>query len=84
MHGSMDRWKVLWWLVDGEMEMAALGEYRRDLTGNPGCGACCRGGQFSASSGAGAPAWAAGSAERGGATSGAVGGGCAAAGGGGR
>ena len=18
MHGSMDRWKVLWWLVDGE------------------------------------------------------------------
>ena len=33
MHGSMDRWKVLWWLVDGELVMADLGEYRRDLTG---------------------------------------------------
>ena len=24
MHGSMDKWEVLWWLMDGEMEMTVL------------------------------------------------------------
>ena len=40
MHGSMDSWKVLWWLVDGEMEMAVLAR----TTGiSLGCNPLCMG-----------------------------------------